>query len=363
MSDRAVATLEPVALWAIPVADLGGVARHALDAAHVGIPGWRLVVLCPEGPLADELRAQGSAVVTGLFGPDAGVIASVRTLAGIARSLAPAIVHSHLAYADIVTSIAPLPPGTRRFTTEHGIAGDDAVYHGSAFKSRLMAAVHSLRLRRFDGVIAVSEATKQAMIAKWKPRRQIDVILNGVDLPDGVEPRDPSATPDTLRILSLSRLAPEKRIDVLVDAFALVRAERPDATLTIAGTGPLEAELRAQVDRLGLSDAVSFPGYVDAHEAMGEADVVAQLSVWENCSYTLLDAVARGLRVVATDVGGNQEIIERSQLVTEVHSSTVAQTIEREVKSSMGGAALPSDVATMCRATAIQYMRVQAEES
>lgn len=348
----AVSTDLPITLWVTPVADLGGVARHFLDVARVGIPGWRLVVLSPPGPLAQRLREQGAAVVSGDFGPAAGVLASIRTLRAIARALRPAIVHSHLAYADIVSAVTPLPRGARRFTTEHGIAADDSIYHGSALQSRIMDKVHSLRLRRFDGIIAVSEATKQAMIDKWRPRRQITVIPNGVDLPDGVEPRDPNNPPSTLRILSLARLAPEKRIDKLIDAFAIVRKERPDATLTIAGTGPLEQELRSQVVRLGLQDAVSFPGFVEAEEALNQADVVAQLSVWENCSYTLLDAAVRGIRVVASDVGGNREIVP-GQLVDDWSPEHIADKLTRQ--AGVISAPEHNSVSVMVRRTLESY--------
>lgn len=296
------------ALWVVPVADLGGVARHVLDVARVGIPGWQVTVLCPDGPLAERLRAQGSAVTAGAFGTEAGALASRRTLAAVAKALRPDIVHSHLAFADIVNAWTRLPAGTRRFTTEHGIAGDDGVYHASGLHSRAMALVHRARFPRFDGVIAVAEATRRAMIEKWHVTKPIAVIHNGVDLPAGVKRRDPASV-SGLRILSLSRLAPEKRVDKLIEARALVVRDHPDAALTVAGEGPLRSELEGLALHLGVAHAVRFPGYVDAESAMSEADVIAQLSVWENCSYTLLDAAARGLRVVAADVGGNVEIL------------------------------------------------------
>lgn len=336
----------PLALWVVPVADLAGVARHVLDVARVGLPGWRLVVLCPEGPLALRLRQQGSAVMTGPFGSATGPVTSIRTVQRAARALRPAVVHSHLAYADIVVAAARLNPGARRFTTEHGIAGDDAVYHGSAAKSRLMAAVHTARLRRFDGVIAVSEATKRAMIAKWHPRQQIRVIHNGVDAPERARSTAEAVPDDRLRVLSLSRLSPEKRIDKVLEAFAVVHAERPDATLTIAGTGELEPELREQAAALGIADAVSFPGFVNAEDAMAEADVLAQLSVWENCSYSLLDASVRGLRIVASNVGGNPEIVDTASLVDAVDVAAVARRLAGSRTRSP--ARSPSTVAAMC---------------
>jgi len=339
------------ALWVVPVAALGGVARHVLDVTRVGVPGWRVVVLCPEGPLAERLREQGAAVTTGPFGPDAGPVTSMRTLRRTAAALRPEIVHSHLAYADIINAWTRLPRGTRRFTTEHGIAGDDGVYHRSSLQSRVMAFIHRVRFPRFDGVIAVAEATKRAMIQKWHVKQPITVILNGVDLPEGVTPRDPS-TVTGMRILSLSRLAPEKRIDKLIEAFALVKNERPDATLTVAGEGPLRAELEAQAARLHLD--VAFPGFMNADEAMGAADVIVQLSVWENCSYTLLDAVARGLRVVAADVGGNFEIVGRSGLLDQVDSPAVSQTVLSSDDGPHGPDRFPSRD-EMCERLARRY--------
>lgn len=339
------------ALWVVPVAPLGGVARHVLDVTRVGIPGWNVVVLCPEGALAERLRAQGSAVTTGPFGPEAGLLASIRTLRATAAALRPEIVHSHLAYADIINAWTRLPRGTRRFTTEHGIAGDDGVYHRSSLQSRVMAFVHRTRFPRFGGVIAVAEATKRAMIQKWHVTQPITVILNGVDLPEGVEPRDPSTVTGT-RILSLSRLAPEKRIDKLIEAFALVKKERPEATLTIAGEGPLRAELESQAARLGVD--VSFPGFMDADEAMADADVIVQLSVWENCSYTLLDAVARGLRVVASDVGGNREIVVREGLIRDLAPKSVSAVILGSHRSQVE---IMRSVAVMCQDIVAEYVQ------
>lgn len=315
-------------LWCVPVADLGGVARHVLDAARAGIPGWRIVVLCPEGPLAERLRDLGVPVLVGPVSPDDGTRAAVAAIRGALRRLGPDVLHTHLAFADLagIAAVQGLRSGRgeriRVVSTEHGIAGVRGYYQASQAAARAKSAAHRTRLLRTDRVIAVSESTREQVAAQWGSAEKIVVVRNEVEAPgaaaDGAaggagtgaaEPRP------GLRILSLARLAPEKRIDELLRAFVHVLREHPEATLTIAGTGPEEASLRARAGILGLADRVAFVGYVDAADALRSHDVVVQLSVWENLSYTLLDAVAHGLGVVATDVGGNGEIVPERCLV------------------------------------------------
>lgn len=365
------------ALWVVPVADLGGVARHVLDVAGAGIPGWRLVVLCPAGPLADRLRTLGADVRTGPIGPAAGTRASVVTLRHTVRAVRPALVHSHLSHADIVAALAT-PRGIPIVTTEHGIAADDRVYHGSTQRARLMADVHRMRLRRAAAIVAVSEATRTAMLDKWHPRTPITVIHNGIDRPADLEPRTARrhrAPRDGGHVVALARLAPEKRLPELVDAFAVLRRRRPRARLTLAGIGPLDGALRAQVRRLGLDDAVELPGHVEAGPLLARADVVAQLSVWENCSYTLLDAIVAGLGVVASPVGGNPELLPARCLVDPADPAAVADRLAAQADDPTARPWLPDgwpSVADMCARIADVYAalspvaaspgRVQARE-
>ncbi|MFX0537501.1 glycosyltransferase family 4 protein [Ornithinimicrobium sp. Y1847] len=332
----------------MPVSDMGGVARHVLDVARHGLFGWRLVVLCPPGPLAEQLRALGTAVLDPAFGPGAGTATSVRALRHTVQRLRPDVVHSHLAYADIVTAIGA-PPGARLISTEHGISGDPGVYHSGQIKQRAMATAHSARLRRLSDLIAVSRSTADVVRARWSPPSSlpIHVIHNGVDAI--VDP--PPATPG-LRIGSISRLAAEKNLDVLMDSFDILRRQEPEATLTIAGAGPEEAALRRQVGDLGLQESVNFVGHIDPRAFFQDVDVVAQLSAWENHSYSLLDAVVHGRGVVATAVGGNPEILPARCLVP-LDPRAVADAVltqGRDVRARPESAEAWPDIATMCSA-------------
>ncbi|XNZ00562.1 glycosyltransferase [Micrococcus luteus] len=333
----------PLTLWVVPVADLGGVARHVLDVARVGLPGLRLAVLCPEGPLAERLREQGAAVFVGPFGPDDGTLASVRTLRHLVRTLRPAVVHTHLAFADIVAGLALA--GDRRtglISSEHGIAPDDALYNANPMTAKVKNLTHWARLARTQRVIAVSESTKRVLEAKWRPRCPVTVVPNGVDLDDvrAVASGERRRLGEGLRVLSLSRLSPEKGLDRLIAALPALLERDPGTRLTLAGSGPLEGQLRAQAKALGVADAVDLPGFVEPWGTMAAHDVLVQLSAWENLSYTLLDAAAAGLPAVATDVGGNGEILPAEALLQDPVPEAIVAGIERVV----GGAVGPSHV-------------------
>ena len=317
----------PTALWVVPVPDFGGVARHVVDMARAGLPGFNLVVLAPEGKLTERLEELGVTVVKAEFGPNYGFKTSFASLKKAIEQLRPEIVHSHLAYADVVAAAvvnalrirSVIKRGTcvpKLLTTEHGIAGNDSVYHGSSWRSKLMETVHRVRLWGTNRAIAVSRSTADQMRSKWGARG-VELVYNGVDIPvvaaAVAEKRVPAEGGP--RILSLSRLSPEKGIDVLLDAFARLSEEYPQAHLEIAGSGDLGEELKAHAKRLNLGDSVTFSGFVNPIEAMGRSDMIVQLSVWENCSYTLLDAKAAGLKTVATAVGGNPEILNADELV------------------------------------------------
>lgn len=309
-----------VVLWVIPVGDLGGVARHALDVARESIPGWDIVFLVPDGTIATALLALGATVDVAAIGPKVGVKTSLRALRQALKRWQPAVVHTHLAYADLLGAITKPTCGTALVTTEHGIADDDLIYHRSSAKSAVSARMHRLRLQRVDSFIAVAEATLEVARRKWalRPGLPARVIYNGIDRPATVEPEA------GLHVVSLARFAPEKRLDSLVRGFATLSRTHPEATLTLAGIGPLREQTESQVAALGLSGRVSFPGYVDAAELLQRAHVLAQLSVFENCSYSLLDAVVHGVGVVASPVGGNPEILPTECLVDPHDADSVA---------------------------------------
>ncbi len=335
----------PTALWVTPVSDLAGVARHILDVARAGLPGWRLVVTAPEGPLLEQLRRLGCPVVP-LDVEGRPVPAVVADLRRIVRRLRPSIVHSHLAKADFLAAMATAGLPTTLISTEHHIPEDPLIFHGTRRKALSRQLAHRARIHRFAHLIAVSESTRRDMLRYWHPSAPIEVILNGIDRPASAPERRAG-----LRVLSLTRLAPEKNLKTTLAVFARVQMQHPDARLTIAGTGPQEASLRATARRLGLEGVVSFPGFVDAERALREHDVLLQPSKADNLSYTLLDAVSHGLGVVASPIGGNPEILPEQCIVpaddeAAMATAVIAQGLEPGIRPR-----LPQAVPTVAQMT------------
>lgn len=351
--------MTPRALWVVPTSEVGGVARHVLDVARAGLPGWQLSVAAPPGPLTMQLSRLGCEVHPVKSGGaqdnrDARpcVIGEVRQAAAQLRSvitdLRPQVVHSHLARADLLCQIATIGLPVTLASTEHGIA-PPGTYHSGRLASGLRRLSHGLRLRRAPIRIAVSQSTATLMQQLWHSPQPV-VIHNGIDRrPDSAQSN--SEDQQGFRFLSLARLSPEKNLDLVLAAFSQVAAEVPEATLTVAGTGPLVIELQTQTAELGIADRVSFPGVIPAEEAMGSHDVLVQPSAWENCSYFLLDAAANGLGIVATNVGGNAEFLPRKILLTKPTPESIAAQMLNQAAHLKQRACLPVDWPTISAMT------------
>lgn len=331
----------PLTLWVCPVSELAGVARHILDVARTGLPGWRLAVTAPEGPLLERLRELGTWVVP-LPGEEASLASNVTTLRRTIRQLHPVIAHSHLARADILLAAASTGLPVTLVTTEHHISPDRHMFHPTRASAAGMELVHRARLTRFSGAIAVSESTKRDMVARWHPAVPIEVILNGVDRPPAAPKRIPG-----VRMLSLSRLSAEKNVAMTLRVLSEVLKVHPDATLTVAGTGNEADALRRLSGDLGIADHVRFVGFVDALEAISTHDVLVQPSLSDNCSYALLDAVAHHMGVAASPIGGNPEILPERCIADADDDARMAQVAISQGLNLKERPQLPSHVPTV----------------
>ena len=169
-------------------------------------------------------------------------------------------------------------------------------------------------MARADAIISVSAGLKHAMVALGAEPDRITVLRNGVDLMQFQPPDDRTALRAALGIdgptlLSVGHLIPRKGNHLTIEALAHL----PDWRLLLAGEGPERPRLEALAAQTGVADRVRFMGAVP-HAALGRyygaADALLLASSREGWANVLLEAMACGTPVVASDIPGNPEVVQ-----------------------------------------------------
>jgi glycosyltransferase involved in cell wall biosynthesis len=168
-------------------------------------------------------------------------------------------------------------------------------------------------LRSADALISDGWAAKHLPSLIGAP---VDDVVKGVDTalftPDGPNLRAALGLEGKRVVLCVTRLVPIKNLPLLLEAIADVRRHSQDAVLVFVGEGPQRQALEAQARALGMADAVIFAGYAaqeDTPSWYRTADVFALPSDFDNSPNVVLEAMAAGLPVVATDVGGLRDYV------------------------------------------------------
>jgi glycosyltransferase involved in cell wall biosynthesis len=166
-----------------------------------------------------------------------------------------------------------------------------------------------------DAIVAVSRADRELMVRVERiPPERVRVIPNGIPVPQptGADVRaELGLGPDALVAVSVARLVPVKALDVLVEAAALLAPDLPRLRVVLVGDGPEEARLRALVAERGLEQVVLLTGpRGDVPDVLAAADVAVICSDTEGMPLAVIEYLAAGLPVVATNVGGLPELVE-----------------------------------------------------
>lgn len=302
----------------------GGLERMVIDLCHAQrAAGHRVRVAClfAPGALAPELSGQGVEVFAcgKRSGADLGAVLRLRRWLrdgwrdAQAAVPAPRIVHTHNATAHYHAALACVAlPAHRLLNTRHGMG----VQHPRSRKEW----IYRRSLARTDVVAAVCEAARARFAAQGvRPRGVLATVPNGIRI-DAFAAADDADRDALRRMLGLDararivgtvgRLNPVKDQAALLQAFARLRASRPDCALVLVGDGPLRAQLQTQAAQLGIADAVRLLGdRGDVRTLLPGFDVFALSSRSEGYSMALLEACACAVPIVATDVGGNREIV------------------------------------------------------
>jgi PEP-CTERM/exosortase A-associated glycosyltransferase len=192
------------------------------------------------------------------------------------------------------------------------------------FRYRATRALESYLLRRADAVVAICEGLRQDIVSRGIAREKVTVVPNAVDMEAfrDMPARDPELAArfdlkEGATIGFIGSFYAYEGLDLLLEAAARFRKERPDLKVLLVGGGPQDARLKAQAEAYSLADTVVFTGRVP-HEQVQRYYSLIDVLVYPRHRMRLtdlvtplkpLEAMAQGKLVLASDVGGHQELI------------------------------------------------------
>ena len=307
----------PRVLHLITSFEIGGTERQAvellkrLDGERYDI---RLAVLRNDGPLYKEIESLFPNVpefpLTSFY--DANAVKQLRRLRQLLLREKINILHAHDFYSSFIGAAAARLSGVRVIASQRHLKLSDRAAHrlGTRLIHRLAhrILVNSLAIR--DYVVANDRA----------PVHKIDVVRNGV-VPvtqsvshRGQLCRELGIAADTTLIGMVARLQPVKGHRFFIDAAAKILKSRGDVHFVLVGDGPLKSEIEQQVRRLGLAGHAHFLGdRRDAPHLIAAFDLLVLASLHEGLPNAVMEAMAAGVPVVATPVGGTKELIIDSE--------------------------------------------------
>jgi glycosyltransferase involved in cell wall biosynthesis len=325
---------------------LGGTEGQFVElASRLDRSRWTVHVTClrAEGPLRDKLEASGVCAWSCGRGSlkSVGLLRCVWALVRYMRRERIGLVHSFDFYSNVVGVLAARLAGVPAVIASQRDLGD--------LRPRPQARVHSLMLRLADRVLVNSEAVAGRLRRHRALAGRIVVIPNGVDLVRFSPAPGSTRRAAGITVGTLANLRPEKGLADLVSAAALVREACGGLRLVIWGEGALRRDLERQIRELGLDGTVELPGSTtDPEGALRRLDIFVLPSLSEACSNGLLEAIATGLPIVATSVGGNASLVEDAVtgfLVPPADPAALAKAIIRLIQDP----ALATELATRGR--------------
>jgi glycosyltransferase involved in cell wall biosynthesis len=362
----------PLRVCLVTEASGGGVGRHFLDLA-TGLTARGVDVACIYSPLRADRSFQNRLEQT--IGPrfvPLSMRRAIHPLDAVAtwrmtrllRELGPFdVVHGHSSKGGALARLAARALGTAAVYTPHAFVTLDPLL--PAWKRLLYGRLERYLARSSAAVIAVSEEeaahARQLGIAAAK----VHIVPNGIDCP-ALPPRALARSRLGLGEAEFAvgfagRLTSQKAPDLLLAAFAKIAERWPLAHLVMIGGGPLEQVLREQVAVQGLDRRVHLLGETEAVSVMPALDLFCLSSRYEGMPYVLLEALAAGLPIVATRVGGVRSCVTHDVnglLVEPGDSGELAQALSRLA----GDAALRRRLARASGALAQRFTAEQMVE-
>ncbi len=296
-----------------------GTERYILDlGCGLRDLGVEVMVACPvPAPLAERSAAEGLSVIPIQKG---GLIdrPAVKTLTDLFKSGRLDIVHANNGRSMLASALAVTTAGRGRcVATQHFLEPDHVSRSGP--KAVIYNAAHRWVSGRMSHYIAISDAVRHEIVKRREAQPgKVTTVLNGIRPLDTGMLTPPERIraelgigEETPLVVCAARLEREKNVGSLITAMAEVRAEFPDVVCIIAGEGTLHGSLSEQLEQAELTGCVRLLGFrTDAQSLIQAGNLFVLPSLAEPFGLVILEAMALGRAVIATDAGGPREIVQ-----------------------------------------------------
>ena len=295
-------------LYLINFAGQGGTEKYVERLVHAFHPDQCQCCLCYhiEGPLVQRMKALGVPTFH-LKMRHPFDLSAAKQLAALCRREHVDVIHAQYPRENYIAILSRIfGNGVRVVFTAH-----------LTLKQPLPWKIANRIVTRKDHrVIAVCNAGAEILKKNGISQNRITVVFNGVDA-DTMPHRDRSVwqefgiPKEALVLTILARLSPEKGLDFLIDAIqALQKKTERLFRVVIAGDGELLEALKRKIGQAGLTETVLLLGYrTDTARLLAASDIYMNSSQSEAMSLSILEALANQLPIMATDVGGNRELV------------------------------------------------------
>lgn len=339
----------PSVLQVVLTLNPGGTERLVLDLVRrLGDRSRQSVCCLDEAGLWGQELARSGTFVSALGRRPGFHPLLARGIAGAARAVGATVLHCHQYTPFVYGALSRVArPGLRVIFTEHGRLSD-------APPSPKRRLINPLLAHAATRIVSVSHDLKRHMVGEGLPAARIDVVHNGIEVGP---PRIPATAAalrhelgipaDAIVVGTVARLDPVKHLQTLLEAVATVGARGRPVVALVVGDGPERGRLESEARSRGLSGEVHFLGHRDdARRYLQAMDIYVNSSVSEGISLTILEAMAAGLPVIATAVGGTPEIVDDAvgRLVPGRDAAALADAIallaiHADTRGSLGAAA------------------------
>lgn len=300
--------------------DVGGAKTHIMNmVTGLSVRNEVMLVSFRAGPFADEARERGIDVrVIERHNP----FRAARAMRALVDEFQPDIIHCHGGRANLMGAMVRRTRRVPVLTTVHSDYKLD--YLGNPFKQHTFGAANAVALRFLDFYQPVADRMARTLIERGFDPERIVKMYNGMDFhrPEGEFDRaqylkeNYGAEIEDGDVLCgiAARLTAVKDIATTVRAFAAALHDAPQLRLFIAGEGEDEDMLKKLCTQLGVSDRVTFCGWVSPVEPFFRAmDINLLSSVSETFPYSILEGICAGCATICSDVGGMPELIDTGE--------------------------------------------------